>query len=117
MSLTLDPSDFLNNLSNIELKVIQGTRLYAETAAQKLVTEAKVKAKWNDVTALSRQTISSEVKSSGANQQIILKGGTTEHFIYLELAREGKYATINPTMIKLAPQIIKGWEKVIGGLK
>lgn len=116
MSLTLDPSDFLNNLSNIELKVMQGTRLYAETASQKLVTYAKQNRPWHDVTALSRQTISAEVQSSGANQKIILKGGTTEHFIYLETANTGKYAIIKPTMIKLSPGIIKGWQKVIEGL-
>ena len=117
MSITLNSSDFLGNIANIELKILQGTRLYAETASQKLVESAKQNRPWHDVTALSRQTISAEVQSSGANHRIILKGGTTSHFIYLETANAGKYAIIKPTMIKLAPGIIKGWEKVIGGIR
>lgn len=116
MSISLNSSDFLKNLADIELRVLHGTRLYAETAAQKLVAEAKANAPWKDITALSRQTISAEVQSSGTNQRIILKGGTTSHFIYLETANEGKYAIIKPTMIKLAPGIIAGWHKVISGL-
>lgn len=114
MSLTLNCNDFLSKIADIEQKVLQGTRLYAETSAQKLVAEAKSNAPWKDITAISRQTISSEVQSSGANQKIILKGGTSAHFIYLELAMEKKYAIIQPTMIKMAPGIIQGWKKVIG---
>lgn len=116
MSISFDARDFLSNLSEIELRVIAGTRLYAETAAQKIVADAKSNAKWKDITALSRQTISAEVESSGANQRIILKGGTTSHFIYLETANEGKYAIIKPTMIKMTPGVIAGWRKVIEGL-
>lgn len=116
MSITLNSSDFLNNLAEIEQRVLQGTRLYAETSSQKLVAYAKENRPWHDVTALSRQTISAEVQSSGANQKIILKGGTTSHFIYLETAREGKYAIIKPTMIKLSPGIIVGWRRVISNL-
>lgn len=116
MGISLNSSNFLNSLADIQLRAIQGTRLYAETASQKLVADAKSNAKWKDITALSRQTISAEVESSGANQKIILKGGTTSHFIYLETANEGKYAIIKPTMIKMSPGIIKGWNKVIEGL-
>lgn len=115
MSISLNAEDFLNNIANLEQKVLQGTRLYAETASQKLVASAKKNAPWKDITALSRQTISAEVQSSGANQKIILKGGTTSHFIYLETAHEGKYAIIKPTMMKMSPDIIKGWRKVIEG--
>lgn len=116
MGISLNAGDFLSNIANIEQRLIQGTRLYAETASQKLVEEAKKEAPWKDITALSRQTISAEVKSSGASQKIILKGGTTSHFIFLETANAGKYAVIKPTMLKLSPGIIKGWKRVIEGL-
>lgn len=116
MSLTLNSSNFLSNLANIEQKVLQGTRLYAETAGAKMEAYAKTNAPWNDITGISRQTISHEVQSSGANQKIILRGGTTSHFWALELAREGKYAIIKPTLIKMSPGIVAGWRKVISGL-
>lgn len=116
MSLTLNSSNFLSNLANIEQKVLHGTRLYAETAGAKLEATAKSEAKWNNITGLSRQTISHEVQSSGANQKIILRGGVTAHFVYLELAHEKKYAIIAPTLNKLGPSIVEGWRKVISGL-
>ena len=115
MSLTLNSSNFLSNLANIEQKVLQGTRLYAETAGAKMEAYAKTNAPWNDITRISRQTISHEVQSSGANQKII-RGGTTGHFVFLELAHEKRYAIIAPTLNKLGPSIVEGWKKVISGL-
>lgn len=114
MSLTLNSSNFLSNLANIEQKVLQGTRLYAETSGAKLEAYAKTNAPWNDITRLSRQTISHEVQSSGANQKIILRGGTTKQFIFLELGFQKRYSIIQPTLIKMSPGIVSGWRKVIG---
>ena len=113
MSINVNISDCLNRLSEIDQKVIQGTRLYAETAGAKLEAYAKANASWQDVTGLSRQTISHSVESAGSNQRIILHGGTTSHFIFLELAHEKRWAIINPTMIKMAPGIIVGWHKCL----
>ena len=113
MSINVNISDCLNRLSEIDQKVIQATRLYAETAGAKLEAYAKANAPWQEVTGLSRQTISHSVESAGANQRIILHGGTTSHFIFLELAHEKRWAIINPTMIKMAPGIIQGWKKVL----
>ena len=113
MSINVNISDCLNRLSEIDQKVIQGTRLYAETAGAKLEAYAKANAPWQDVTGLSRQTISHSVESAGANQKIILHGGVSAHFPFLELCREGKYAIIKPTMIKMAPGIVAGWHKCL----
>ena len=113
MSINVNISDCLNRLTEINQKVIQGTRLYAETSGAKLEAYAKANAPWQDVTGLSRQTISHSVESAGANQRIILHGGTISHFIFLELCREGKYARRKPTMIKLSPMIIKGWRQIL----
>ena len=113
MSINVNISDCLNRLSEIDQKVIQGTRLYAETSGAKLEAYAKANAPWQDVTGLSRQTISHSVESAGANQRIILHGGVSAHFPFLELCGEGKYAIIKPTMIKLSPMIIKGWRQIL----
>lgn len=113
MAINLNISDCLNRLAEIDQKVIQGTRLYAETAGAKLEAYAKANAPWNDVSGISRQTISHSVESSGASQKIILHGGVSSHFWALELAMEGKYAIIKPTIIKLAPGIVTGWRKIL----
>jgi hypothetical protein len=114
MNLKLNSDKFLNNLTQTENRLLRATRLYAETSAAQLEAYAKQNAPWKDITGISRQTISHDVKSERYKQTIILRGGVSAHFPYLELAFERRYAIIEPTMIKLAPGIVKGWRKVIG---
>ena len=114
MNLKLNSDKFLNNLTQTENRLLRATRLYAETSAAQLEAYAKQNAPWKDITGISRQTISHDVKSDRYKQTIILRGGVSAHFPYLELAFERRYAIIEPTMIKLAPGIVKGWRKVIG---
>ena len=114
MNLKLNSDKFLNNLTQTENRLLRATRLYAETSAAQLEAYAKQNAPWKDITGISRQTISHDVKSDRYKQTIILRGGVSAHFPYLELGFERRYAIIEPTMIKLAPGIVKGWRKVIG---
>lgn len=114
MNLKLNSDKFLNNLTQTENRLLRATRLYAETSAAQLEAYAKQNAPWKDITGISRQTISHDVKSERYKQTIILRGGVSAHFPYLELGFERRYAIIEPTMIKLAPGIVRGWRKVIG---
>ena len=114
MNLKLNSDKFLNNLTQTENRLLRATRLYAETSATQLEAYAKQNAPWRDITGISRQTISHDVKSDRYKQTIILRGGVSAHFPYLELGFERRYAIIEPTMIKLAPGIVRGWRKVIG---
>ena len=114
MKLKLNSDKFLNNLTQTENRLLRATRLYAETSAAQLEAYAKQNAPWKDITGISRQTISHDVKSERYKQTIILRGGVSRHFIFLELAFERRYAIIEPTMIKLAPGVIRGWRKIIG---
>ena len=114
MKLKLNSDKFLNNLTQTENRLLRATRLYAETSAAQLEAYAKQNAPWKDITGISRQTISHDVKSERYKQTIILRGGVSSHFIFLELAFERRYAIIEPTMIKMAPGVIRGWRKIIG---
>ena len=114
MNLKLNSDKFLNNLTQTENRLLRATRLYAETSAAQLEAYAKQNAPWKDITGISRQTISHDVKSERYKQTIILRGGVSRHFIFLELGFERRYAIIEPTMIKLAPNIVRGWRRVIG---
>ena len=114
MNLKLNSDKFLNNLTQTENRLLRATRLYAETSAAQLEAYAKQNAPWKDITGISRQTISHDVKSDRYKQTIILRGGVSRHFIFLELGFERRYAIYEPTMIKLAPGIVRGWRKVIG---
>lgn len=114
MNLKLNSDKFLNNLTQTENRLLRATRLYAETSAAQLEAYAKQNAPWKDITGISRQTISHDVKSERYKQTIILRGGVSAHFPYLELAFERRYAIIEPTMIKMAPGIVRGWKVIIG---
>ena len=114
MKFEIKVEEFLRNVTDVDNRLMQATRLYAETAAAQMEAYAKQNAPWRDITGISRQTISKDVISDRYKQTIILRVGISEHFPYLELAFERRYAIIEPTLIKLAPGIIKGWRKVIG---
>ena len=114
MNLKLNSDKFLNNLTQTENRLLRATRLYAETSAAQMEAYAKQNAPWKDITGISRQTISHDVKSERYKQTIILRGGVSRHFIFLELGFEKRYSIINPTLIKMAPGIVRGWKVVIG---
>ena len=114
MNLKLNSDKFLNNLTQTENRLLHATRLYAETSAAQLEAYAKQNAPWKDITGISRQTISHDVKSERYKQTIILRGGVSHHFVFLEMGFEGRYSIIKPTMIKMAPGVIHGWRKIIG---
>ena len=114
MGFEVNAANFLNNLTAVDTRMLQATRLYAETAGAQMEAYAKQNAPWKDITGISRQTISHDVKSERYKQTIILRGGVSAHFPYLELAMGKRYAIINPTLIKMAPGIVRGWKAVIG---
>ena len=114
MRFEVNVQEFIGNLDRLNNRMLAATRLYAETSAQQMEAYAKQNAPWKDITGISRQTISHDVKSERYKQTIILRGGVSAHFPYLELAFERRYAIIEPTLIKMAPGIVRGWRKVIG---
>ena len=114
MKFEIKVEEFLRNLTSVDNRLMQATRLYAETSAAQMEAYAKQNAPWKDITGISRQTISHDVKSDRYKQTIILRGGVSRHFIFLELGFERRYAIIEPTLIKMAPNIVRGWRKVIG---
>ena len=114
MGFEVNAANFLNNLTAVDTRMLQATRLYAETAGAQMEAYAKQNAPWKDITGISRQTISHDVKSERYKQTIILRGGVSHHFIFLELGFEKRYSIINPTLIKMAPGIVQGWRQIIG---
>lgn len=86
--------------------------LYAHTAAKKMEAEAKKKAPWTDRTANARNSIQGDFGWEG-NQCKIVLAGNVDYFIYLELAMEKKYAILKPTIEQNAPEILKGYQRLV----
>lgn len=113
MKFEIKVEEFLRNVTDVDNRIMQATRLYAETAAAQMEAYAKQNAPWRDITGISRQTISHDVESDRYKQTIILRGGVSSHFVFLELGFEKRYSIINPTLIKMAPGIIRGWRQIL----
>lgn len=112
MGIRLDAGNILNGLAEMEIKVQVATELYANTAATKMINDAKSNAPWTDRTGNSRQTMDFEVVSKGKSKEIRLRGNTS-HFKYLELCHEKRNAILWPTIQKWSGTVISGWAKVI----
>ena len=100
MGIRLDATGLFKGLAEMELKVQQGTRIYAETAGMKMINDAKANAPWTDRTGNSRQTMDTEVISKGKSMEI-------------RLCHEKRNAILWPTIQKWSGQVLSGWVKVI----
>ncbi len=86
--------------------------IYADTAAKKMEGEAKSKAPWIDRTSNARQSISGNHGWDGKTLKIVLSGGMN-YSVYLELAYEKRYAILVPTIERNAPEILRGYQKLV----
>ncbi len=112
--LKFDISGITKGLAEFDAKAKAVSKIYAETAGEKMVADAKLKknAKWEDGTGNSRQTMDKNIVIKGNTTQIQLRGNTS-HFKYLELCHEKKWAVLWPTIQKWSGEVLKGWAKVI----
>lgn len=106
MGFRMDSSNLIKNLSIMESRVDKAIKVKAEVAAAKLQTQAREEAPWTDRTGDARKRMISYVSQEKKGYRINLAGGV-EYALWLELANEGKYAIIEPTIRLKSPEIIK----------
>lgn len=108
--IKIDTSDFdLNSAIDRQKMAIQ---IYADTAAKKMMKEAKRNAPWIDRTGHARQNIEGSSGWEGDKHRIVLSGGM-DYSVYLELAHEKKYAILKPTIDKNAAEILRGYQRLV----
>ena len=110
-----DIKDILEKTLYAQQKIISGCQHYAEDAGGRMLTDAKLHAKWTDRTGQSRQTMTMDVVNDAGVIAIQLRGNTPQ-FQYLEYAMEKRFAILNPTVEKWTPEVLKGWANTINGL-
>jgi len=115
-SLNLNINDVLRNMTVIEAKVERASQLYAETAGQKMEVDMKRNAKWSDRTGLTRQGLNAKVSKTVGGRDIVLSS-PTNHFKFLELAHEKKYAIAWPTIQKWKGEVLSGWANMIARIR
>ena len=90
-------------------------RMYCETAAKYLEEDAKHKAPWTDRTGQARQRLTAYVTELQPGICEITLAHGVYYGVFLELAHEKRFATIMPSIQRKAPEIMKGFNVLIGG--
>lgn len=109
----IDAKDVLEGLTKFEQKVIAATDMYANTVAKDFESYAKKNRPWKDRTSRARQGLTgyTEHRPNGVRINI---AHTVDYGLWLEYARNKKYAILEPTVRLKSPEVIKAWEKHFG---
>ena len=112
MSFKFDANNLIKGLAEREIKTRAALGLYADTVAKKMETHAKSNKPWTDRTGRAKQSLSSSWKWMGDVARVELAHGV-DYGIYLEFCNEKRYAIIKPTIDVIAPQAIRGLNKIL----
>lgn len=109
IKIEFEEGDILEGLDNVFNKVEAALRVYTDSAAKKIEASAKMNRPWTDRTGEARRTITAFAKHASNSQKIriTLQDGVY-YGKYLEYYNGGKYAIIEPTVDKEAPNIVEG---------
>ena len=107
MSIKFDAKDLLVGLTEFGTKTNAALRIYAETAAKDFESYAKSHRPWTDRTGRARQGLTGYVTSNGTGWRVNI-AHTVDYGIWLEYAREKKYAILEPTVRLKADEVLAG---------
>lgn len=109
INIKFEEGAILDGLDKILSKTEVALRVYADSAAKKMEASAKANRPWTDRTGEARRTITAFAKHASNSQKIriTLQDGVY-YGKYLEYCNGGKYAIIEPTVDKEAPNIVEG---------
>lgn len=98
MSFRFDLQGLSRGLSTLDDRIDTAVRVYGMTAAAQMESDAKDNAKWTDRTGAARQRITGRLEKYSKGYRIKLAHGV-DYGLWLELAREKRYAIIEPTIL------------------
>lgn len=109
-----EENDILDGLDKVLSKTEAVLRVYADSVAKKMEASAKTNRPWTDRTGDARRTITAFAKhaSNRSKIRITLQDGVY-YGKYLEYCNGGKYAIIEPTVDKEAPNIVEGMKGLL----
>lgn len=110
-----DLSELRNNLLALPERIEQAVEQYGETAAARLVSEARKNRPWTDRTGQARQRLSGRCERTPGTLRIYLSHGV-DYGTYLEFAHEKQYAVVFPTLRAEAPGVMQGLRGLIDRL-
>lgn len=115
MSFNLDFGDLVGGLDLFNSRAEAAMALYVETAALTLQDYMRDKAPWTDRTGHARQRLTATASKVAKGYRIALAQGV-DYGVFLELAHEKRFAIIQPTITEKGPDVMKGFQNLIGRL-
>lgn len=112
MGFKMDSSSLQAGLEGLMSKSEAAVDMYVSTAALKLQNHMKANRRWTDRTGQARQRLTGKSERTSTGYRIVLAHGV-DYGIWLELAREKKYAIIQPTILVKGPEVMEGFKKLI----
>lgn len=111
-SFRFDASSLIAGMTSLQGKAEIAMMMYAENGALKLQNYAKEHRPWTDRTGHARQRLTGKSSRVDKGYQLELSHGV-EYGIWLEMAHEKRFAIINPTIEKVGPSVVKGFERLL----
>jgi len=115
MDFKMDFGDMLSGLADFSSKAEIAMSMYVDTAALTLQDYMRDKAPWTDRTGQARQRLTAKAQRVSKGYRIALAQGV-DYGVFLELAHEKRFAIIQPTITAKGPEVMKGFENLIGRL-
>lgn len=103
-------------LSTFGTRAKMAMQMYCETAASSLESYMKQNRPWTDRTAQARQRLHCYVEKTDTGFCIVLAHGV-DYGIWLELAKEKKYAILEPTVRLRGPEVVRKFHGLLDSLK
>lgn len=107
----IDVKDVLTGMTEFGTKMNAATRVFAETVAKDFEGYAKRNRPWTDRTGRARQGLTGYVTSIGNGWRINI-AHTVDYGIWLEYARNKKYAILEPTVRLKSTEVLNAFKKL-----
>lgn len=91
--------------------------MYSATKANKIESSMKTKRPWRDRTGYAKQRLTASVSEPEEGVVRITLAHGVDYGIWLELAKEKKYAIIEPTINEEAPKIITDLRDIMSQIR
>lgn len=117
--LKIDTKGFdevIKNLKEITPKLKRALYLDAQNISSKMEAWAKNNAVWTDQTSHARQFLRATVSWKNSDELMVSISHHVDYGVFLELCNEGKYAILEKSIAEFAPEFLKGWKEIVGGI-
>jgi phosphopantothenoylcysteine synthetase/decarboxylase len=117
ISFRYKESTLAKNLDSAAERMGAAVLLYAGTKASKIEADMKVNRQWTDQTGAAKANLNASVSQPNPNIVRITLAHGVNYGIWLELAKEKKYAILAPSVRKFAPEVIEDLKGIMGQMK